>query len=222
MCATAKSFAAALFAAAPPEDHPFVRAMNDGTLPLELARRAALDIGAVVACFPRFLAAVIANIADHRERMVLVDNLYVEHGAMNPAHVHEVTYRGFLRQLGLDDDAIAGHEPGLGVVVYNRAMLDLCRAQPVAEALGALGVVEEVVARVSVAVRRYVQRLEGPMEEAHFSVHETLDLRHADEIYDLVEPFYANGARAAVERGMRLGHYYHLRLYSDVAPGPRG
>ena len=215
----AKTFATALLAAERPEDHPFVRAMFDGSLPLEVAQRTALEIAHVVACFPRFLAAVIANIDDHRERMLLVDNLYEEHGRMDPSHVHEVTYRGFLRELGLDDARAAAHRPGLGVIVYNRAMLDLCRTQRVPEALGALGVVEEIVARASVGVRRYAAHRRAASDEAHFSVHETLDLRHADELYDLAEPHWARGDDEAVRLGMRLGHRYHLRLYTDVLAG---
>jgi pyrroloquinoline quinone (PQQ) biosynthesis protein C len=212
---SARRFARALLTDEPPEGHPFVAALFDGSLPREVALAAALDVGHVVACFPRFLAAVLANVEDWRDRMELVENLYEEHGALQPSRVHEVTYRGFLETLGLDARAIDAHSPSLGVVVYRRAVLDLCRNGRVAESLGALGVIEEIVARVSVAVRRWAS-LHAPGREHHFSVHETLDLRHADELYALAEPHHRRDP-AAVELGMRLGHYHHLRLYGDVA-----
>lgn len=218
---TAKAFAMELFSSAPPEAHPLVVAMNEGTLPLDQARHVALAIGDVVACFPRFLAAVIANIEDHRDRMELVENLYQEHGAMNPDKVHLVTYHGFLGTLGITDDEIASHTPGTSALSYNRAVMSLCRDQPVAEALGALGVIEEIVARVSLAVSRYAALVVNEAKsEEHFSLHQTLDLEHADEIYALCEPHFVRDPDA-VTRGMRLGHRYHLGLYCDVLADAR-
>ena len=214
---TAKSFATRLLSQEAPEDHPFYRAMKDGSLSLEKAQQAALEIRHVVAHFPRFLAALIANIPDYRERMDLVENLYYEHGKMNESEVHEVTYRRFLHSLDISEEAIEAHEPGLPALVYTRAVHDLCLHQEIAEGFGAIGVIEEIVARVSIAVSHYAARHLGQVgPDDHFGLHEVLDVTHADEIYALAEPYYKGTGRQAVERGMRLGHYYHLRLYSDI------
>jgi len=217
---TTKARATTQLAANRPEDHPFVRAMREATLTPAQAKAAALEIRHVVAAFPRFLAALIAQIPAHPERMVLVENLFHEHGAMNASRVHEVTYRGFLTQLGLTAAEIDAHRPGLAATVYVRALLDLSGRGPITEALGALGVIEEIVARVSVAVRQYGQHTQAGAE-SHFSVHEVLDVRHADELYELCDTYLASGdaesVAESVARGLALGHYYHLRLYTDVA-----
>lgn len=215
---TAKALASSIINSAPPESHPFVAGLAAGTLPLTTARATALEIGHVVAAFPRFLAAALANIPRWDRRMLLVENLFEEHGGLDASKVHEVTYRQLVAALGVPEAVQRDHRPGLGATVYVRAVMDVCLHQPTAEALGALGVIEEVVARASLAVGTYLRRLDrdGACGDTHFTVHETLDLQHADEIYGLAQHHIDSGERESVERGMRLGHYYHLRLYSDV------
>lgn len=220
LCDTARATARSFFAAAPIEAHPFLRALRDGSLTPAEARHAALDLAHVVAAFPRFLAGLIANVPSWTERMDLVENLYEEHGRMDPKRVHEVTYRDFLATLGLDEPTIAAHRPSLGVIVYVRAMSELCSRGRVAEALGALAVIEEIVARASVSVRTWAS-VHAPAREHHFSVHETLDLQHADELFALCEPHFVHDAEA-VRHGMELGRYYHARLYDDVWAAARG
>jgi pyrroloquinoline quinone (PQQ) biosynthesis protein C len=209
-----KAAARADFARRPIERHALFAQLARDALSPEQARAIALDIHHVVAHFPRFLSAVLTSLEDHRLRMQLVENLYNEHGAMDPARVHVVTYRTFLRELGLGDAAIDAHAPALGAVVYVRAVLALCQREVPAEALAALAVIEEVVARVSPLVGRWGAR-HGAHDASHFGVHEELDLTHADELYELAARFWSDN-EPAVRRGLALGAYYQRRLYSDL------
>ncbi len=214
---SAKAAARPLFLDDPIEQHPLFAAMEAHTLDAVRGRNIALDIHHVVAHFPRFLSAVMTSIEDYRLRMTLVQNLYCEHGAMNLSHVHLVTYQHFLRALGISDARIASHEPSIGTVAYVRAVLALCQREDPSEALAALAVIEEVVARVSPIVGRW-GRLHGVTSgsaQAHFGVHEVLDLSHAEEIYDLAGHFW-EGREASVRRGLALGMYYQRRLYTDL------
>jgi pyrroloquinoline-quinone synthase len=213
-----------LFERDPIERHPLFVELGAGRLSVDRVRVIALQIHHVVDHFPRLLAALLANLADYRMRMPLVENLFEEHGRMDPARVHVVTYGTFLDGLGIDRRAIAESRPAIPVLAYNRAVLDLCLHQPHAEGLGALGVIEEIVARVSPVVARHVRTMRGADGSlGHFSDHEVLDLSHADEIYELASRAVALGEdREAVVRGMRLGWYYHRRLYSDLLAMVRG
>ena len=213
-----KHMTSELFATHRVEQHVLFRLLDDDRLTQEEAAAVGLEIFHVVDAFPRFLAALLANLADYRERMNLVENLYAEHGRLRAEHVHVVTYRHFLHALGLDDTRIDHSRPGVAALAYVRAMLALCaRAEP-AEALGALGVIEETVARVSPIVGRYGQRRVGNARGlgSHFSVHETLDLSHADEIYQLAASACARGGQQSVLQGIALGFYYQTRLYTDL------
>jgi hypothetical protein len=140
---------------------------------------------------------------------------------MDVARVHVETYRAFLEGLGVDREALARSRPAICVLAYDRALFDLCLHHPRAEGLGALGVVEEIVARVSPVVARSVRAARGNTSLGHFADHEVLDLSHADEIYELASG-EADAHLPLVLQGMRLGWYYHRRLYTDLLAMARG
>jgi pyrroloquinoline quinone (PQQ) biosynthesis protein C len=201
----------------PIEQNPLFVALGRGRLSADAARLIALQIFHVVDHFPRLIAAMLANLGDWRLRMPLAENLFEEHGRMDPARVHVETYRAFLSSLGLDAASIARSRPAIPTLAYNRAVLDLCLHHPAAEGLGALGVIEEIVARVSPLVARSTAALRhGGASIVHFSDHEVLDVSHANEIYELASTFAEGAGLDAVRRGMELGFYYHRRLYDDL------
>ena len=209
-----KELARRIFEAAPIEQHPFVRALSGGAIEPRRAQEIAVQIFHVVDHVPRLLAALLSNLPDWQRRTPIVENLWEEHGRGREALVHVETYRRFLASIGVAGDY---DPPGLAAIAYNRAVLDLCLHHHFAEGLGALGVIEEIVARVSPLVARYATARAGVGrgEIVHFSDHEVLDVKHADELYQLAATELPRN-RARVEQGMRLGHYYHCRLYSDL------
>ena len=215
-----KAHATRLFAAAPIERHPLFAALAARELTPAQVRAIALQIFHVVDAFPRLLAAVLCNVPDWRLRMCLVENLWEEHGRGDPARVHVETYRAFLHALGIGDEEITASRPGVAATIYLRAVRDLCIEQPYPEALAALGAIEEVVARASPLVSRYAIRAAGIAPDAarHFGDHETLDIAHADELYDLAARIWDRdpAAHVGIERGVALGLTHHRRLYSDL------
>jgi pyrroloquinoline-quinone synthase len=213
-----KAFSARLFANARIENHRLFELLARDQLSLDQARRIALEIYHVVDAFPRFLSAILTNIPDYRLRMPLVENLFEEHGRMEHARVHVETYKNFLRSLGIDEFQIAANQPLIPAIAYMRAIIDLCLHHPFAEGLGALGVIEEIVARVSPLVAGYAIRRSGDHRKAlqHFGEHEVLDVTHAEEIYRIAGQLEGDEALRAAEQGMSLGLYYHRRLYSDL------
>jgi pyrroloquinoline quinone (PQQ) biosynthesis protein C len=212
------AFARELFESDPIERHPFLSRLTEGALSHEQAQRAAVEIYHVVDHFPRLLAALLANLPQWTWRMALVENLFEEHGRMEPARVHVETYKVFLTGLGVELGALSAASPAIPVIAYNRAMLDLCLHHPYAEGLGALGVVEEIVARASPLVARFarVRSARAGSTLGHFADHEVLDLTHAREIYGIAAQAACVEGQAPVRRGMELGWYYHRRLYSDI------
>ncbi|UYZ11690.1 MULTISPECIES: TenA family transcriptional regulator [Brevibacillus] len=212
-----KHLAQQLFARHEVERHPLFLALHDQTFSSAQAKEAALQIYHVVEHFPRFLSAILTNLPDYRLRMPLVENLFEEHGRINAAHVHLETYKLFLRGIGVTDAEREASRPIIPVLAYNRAVTDLCLHYPYPEGLAALGVIEEIVARVSPLVGAYAASAYGGTADlAHFTDHETLDVTHANEIYEVVAQVYAGDNKPLVERGMQLGMYYHTRLYTDI------
>jgi pyrroloquinoline quinone (PQQ) biosynthesis protein C len=217
-----KECARAVFAREPIERHAFLVALERDELSAAQVRAIALQIFHVVDHFPRLLSALATNVPDWPRRLPVVENLWEEHGRRDPALVHVETYKRFLGSIGVEPAAIASNAPATAVIAYNRALRDLCLHYDYAEAFGALGVVEEIVARVSPIVARYATAKRGVArhELVHFADHEVLDVGHANEFYELAATEMER-ARAAIVRGMELGYYYHSRLYTDLLAAAR-
>jgi len=205
-----------LFAVADVEHHALFSSLLAGRFGRAAERSVALETFQVVKAFPRFLSALLTQIDDWSLRMELVENLFEEHGRSKPGAVHVVTYRSFLRALGVEEAEIDAHEPALPSLCHVRAVMDLCARQPIPEAIGALAVIEEVVARVSpIAARFGAMRSSGAPLGSHFGAHEVLDVSHANELYDVASRLGESAVRGVL-RGMQLGMYYHTRFYSDL------
>lgn len=211
-----KNFPNEIFSKKPIEDHPLFLAlpgMNNAQI-----METALQIYHVVLNFPRFISALLTNIPDYKTRMPLVDNLFEEHGRLNEAYVHSETYRQFLLGIGLTSETIIQSKPIIPVVAYNRAVIDLCLHYPFTEGLAAVGIIEEIVARVSPIIGRFAKERFSDNKDSlfHFTSHETLDITHANEIYELTDQFDLPEHRECLARGFELGMYYHSRLYTDI------
>jgi hypothetical protein len=204
-----------LFIEAEVENHPLFASLLGNAFDRESEQRIALEIFYVLNAFPRFLSAVVTQIEDWRLHLDLVESLF-ERGRMRPAAVHVMTYRSLLRSLGTSDAQMDRYDPGLPALCYVRAMLDLCSKQPIAEAIGALAVVEEIVARVSpIAACFGTMRSSGSTVGTHFSMREGGDISRGAGLYDIAARL-GGEAVPGVMRGMRLGIYYQVRLYSDL------
>ncbi|WP_026671697.1 TenA family transcriptional regulator [Alkalihalobacterium bogoriense] len=207
-----------IFQEAVVEEHPLFTVIQANELSEQQVKEVALQLYHVVLAFPRFLAASISNIPHFSDRMSLVENLFEEHGRMNKHHVHSETYKQFLKGMAVTDEEIKKSRPTVGVIAYNRAILDLCLHYDWKEGVAALGVIEEIVARVSplVAMMAKTRYRNNQAELAHFLEHETLDVEHANEIYEVVAGFYKEESEEVINQGFELGMYYHMKLYDDV------
>ncbi|WP_099353340.1 TenA family transcriptional regulator [Fredinandcohnia onubensis] len=200
------------------ERHPLFVALAKGEFSEEQQKEIALQIYHVVLYFPRFLSAILTNMSDFRMRMPLVENLFEEHGKMNEKYVHSETYKQFLKGIGISEEEMNESEPCIPVLAYNRALTDLCLHYHYLEGLAALGVIEEIVARVSPLVGQFAKNTYGNENKSlvHFTDHEVLDVQHANEIYEVVAQGYEGEQKRIIERGLKFGMYYHSRMYTDI------
>lgn len=206
------------------EEHALFVAMKNGEFSPEQRKEIALQIYHVVLYFPRFLSAILTNMSDYRMRMPLVENLFEEHGKMNEKYVHSETYKQFLVGIGITEQEIKESKPSIPVIAYNRALTDLCLHYHYLEGLAALGVIEEIVARVSPLVGNFAKNTFGSENQSlvHFTDHEVLDVQHANEIYEVVALGYEGQQREIIHQGLELGMYYHAKMYTDILEVAKG
>lgn len=133
--------------------------------------------------FPLFLAAAISHVRQERTRLLLVGNLYEEHGDLDPARTHPALFREYIRALGLEPDALATpitDSPGARVVERFRTV---CREGPDYRALAMLYAFETLFSPACALVASGLRHLPlAPGAPLFFEVHAVTDVAHAEQL----------------------------------------
>lgn len=132
--------------------------------------------------FPLFLAAAISHVRDDDARLLLVSNLYEEHGELDPAKIHPEMFRRFVRALGLDPRALQDGAGTVGKRTADRVM-EICRTGPAHRALAALYAIELLFGAASELFGRGLERLGLSLDAREFFVvHAFAEEHHAEQL----------------------------------------
>jgi pyrroloquinoline quinone (PQQ) biosynthesis protein C len=133
--------------------------------------------------FPLFLAAAISHLKDDETRMLLVHNLYEEHGNLIPERIHPALFRNFCQGLGLKSAALEGHDNHSPGMLAAKMMLDICREGPAVRALAALYPVELLFAPTCDLMVQGLRHLHLSPDAIDFWVlHSGKDVEHAEQL----------------------------------------
>jgi pyrroloquinoline quinone (PQQ) biosynthesis protein C len=92
--------------------------------------------------FPLFLAAAISHVQDDESRLLLVINLYEEHGNLDIERLHPALFRQFIRSMGLEPAVIEKVTDGSPGLEAAQTITMICRQGPAIRALGTLYAIE--------------------------------------------------------------------------------
>ena len=173
----------------------------------------------VVNAFPAFLAALLTQMPDARDRLPIVENLLEEHGDLDIEKAHVNTFELLVRGLGPAAEPITRHAPIPGMRSYLRSMQYTCLHSPWLEGLGLMGMIEFLFAHISPIITSAVVRSGRVPRDAlaHFDLHEDVDVDHAAGMFAVLEPHWEHEAsRQLIQDGMELGVYLDCRLMTDM------
>jgi pyrroloquinoline-quinone synthase len=185
-------------------DHPFYQAWNAGTLPLESLREYAKQYYHFEAAFPTFLSSVHARMEPGPARQAVLENLWdEEHGDEN----HLALWLRFCESLGLDEDEVRNAEPNAETRELVDGFRAACSEGTVAEGLATLYAYEAQaprVAKTKIRGLRAYYGFEDPRAYQFFSVHQDVDVYHAQAERDvIVAAATTPAARAGLEEATR-------------------
>lgn len=192
-------------------NHPFLQRLAGSTLTREQLKEFALQYNIYCGYFPRYLAAVAANVPDDDTRLSLIENLWEEHGAGNLAESHRTLFRRFLEGVGVSEADWQDAIPLSSTKQYVDILFDLCQHAHFLEGLGALGPGTEYFTSEEYAL--ILSGLQGypflSEESVRFwAVHIDMDEGHYGGMVSSLIPWadseenrqrITNGARRAVE-----------------------
>ena len=200
-------------------DNPYFRALGDGSMTLEHFRQSQQQFYFAVRDYPRPMAALLARIPDPAMRLDLLHNLVEEHGDFHEEQFHQNTFRRLLESVGGRCPDTAGVAPGPAVRAFNNVLTGACLSEELEIALACLGIIEYAFAPISALIGNGIVKrgwvTSGDL--SHYTLHADLDLRHAQDLFALVEPQWDDpGRRCLITQGLELGAYAFDQLYRGL------
>jgi pyrroloquinoline quinone (PQQ) biosynthesis protein C len=138
--------------------------------------------------FPLFLAAAISFVKDEEARLLLVHNLYEEHGNLELNRFHPALFRQFVRGMGLQPEAVERLSFSSPGVEAARWVTTICREGPGHRGLGALYVTELLFGPTCEMIVKGLQRMNLSSDVTEFfSLHAVAEEHHKEQIWGALE-----------------------------------
>lgn len=135
-----------------------------------------------VKAFPQMLAKLASLIEDSESRMLVIENLWEEHGQGNEKLFHTNSYYQYLQSLGLNKDIKEiKHNPW----IEDWIKLSLNKNYTATQYAAYLAGIEYIYARISKIISDRLQSFTLFCEQIHYEKHSVLDYAHAAELLEV-------------------------------------
>lgn len=200
-----------------PSSYRYARALCDGSMTREHFIATQRQFCHAVDYFSRPMAVLASRLPRAEQRVDILHNVWEEHGEGNLRFHHGTTFRAFLTAVA-GDATIPPVSPAVGQ--FNAALAGVCGSEHPMVGVAALGMMERLFADMSAMIGEAVVARGWVARDAlvHYATHETLDIEHADEFFDVARRDWGHDPLADREfaRGLTLGAYMFAELYDGL------
>lgn len=168
-----------------------------------------------VSYFSRPMCLLASRINSTSARMELIENIYEEHGEMDPESFHENTFKKWLQRLQSGSEIDLPLAPCIDS--FNSALIGVCQADPVEKGICCLGIIEYMFSHISKTIAESVVQLNWISHQnlIHYNLHADLDVKHAQDLFEIVNKLPNSNLNTCFE-GIRLGSFIFARLFDDL------
>lgn len=164
----------------------------------------------------RVLGKLLDKVPSHEERLVIVRNLYDEHGNGNILNSHVETFNRYL----LSMENIYGGNIEIDTVnnpatIFNKELDGMLENKSWIYSVAALGMIEYTYITVSKIINKYITNFITQDKIEHYSLHEILDVEHATELFSIINKFYDSN-NDEILAGIRYGYEIFNKLYNRL------
>jgi hypothetical protein len=163
-----------------------------------------------VQAFPRMLCKLAYNIEDSKERLLVVNNIFEEHGEGQDVKFHTETYKTYLRSLGWIEGLT--HNPWVDQWVDKVLNSSLSASELAAYLSG----VEYVYALICQDVSAYLNTLELACEQTHYAKHSVLDWEHGYELLEVALSLHQQDNFDAIKKAFNDAQKDFLNMYAHL------
>lgn len=189
------------------------------TMDKDLFKRVQSQFYFAVNYFSRPMAALVARLPLHKDRIDIIHNIVEEHGDFCIANYHANTFKRFLSTIDVPVEFIDNLQPSHVVNMFNYTLMGTCANEDPIIAIACNGIIEYAFSDISSLIaEKVVERGWVKKEDlVHYNLHADIDKQHAEEFFKIIEPYMQDmQQRNKVISGLRLGAYIFNRLYEDL------
>jgi pyrroloquinoline quinone (PQQ) biosynthesis protein C len=201
-------------------NHPYFVALEDETFTREDFVETQIQFLFAVVFFSRPMAVLAARLPRAEMRLSVLENVNEEHGEGNLSLSHERTFLELLARLGVTLEQIEQRAMWPEVRAFNTTLTGVCMVDDVWTGVAALGIIEDLFSGISARIGAAILKRGWltPNQIIHYATHEILDITHADEFYQIIEPQWSKNPRHAyqIEQGLELGAHIFLQMYQGL------
>ncbi len=178
----------------PLESHPFLERFSKGGFGQDAIRWWAIKMLPGSNRFNQAFLKVTARVDDYRARILLLNNIYSEHGELNPSGAHVELFMRFMRGIGCARVDVHEDDGAFRVPELRFKRFEIQDNEPIVWSLGRFAAIECVLPGV---FTKYIEGLRKifPSIDDHtieyFPIHCILDPEHTDQLLE-VASLYVN------------------------------
>ncbi|MEM9189116.1 MAG: iron-containing redox enzyme family protein [Myxococcota bacterium] len=202
--------------------NPYFRALNEGSFEKPDFVETQIQFHSAVDFFSRPMAAVAAKIPTAQRRKEILRNVWEEHGEGEDLGTHGSTFLEFLHRLdGVSKADVERRVLWPEVRIFNTTLVGAAVLDDYLVGVAMMGIIERMFVDISNWIgKATVNRGWIPRDRlVHYNVHEELDIRHADDFFDVLRPEWAEPkelTQYSIAQGLRLGASVFDGLYRGL------
>ena len=204
-------------------NNPYFASLKNGGMDLAQFRRTQEQFYFAVTFYSRPMAVLMARLPDPSARLDILRNVVEEHGEFRHQAFHQNTFAQFLKTLRSPVKDLSRLDLWPEVRAFNSVLVTSCLMDEIEVGVGCMGIIEYAFAEISEFIGKTVvaRGWVPPRKLVHYSLHASLDKRHAADFFAVVERGWKNPARRYfIRQGLELGAYIFDRLYRDLHGHP--
>lgn len=171
----------------PLERHPFLRRFAAGEFEQDAIRWWAIKMLPGSNRFNQAFLKVTARIDDYRMRTLLLNNVYSEHGNLNPDEAHVALFMRFMRGIGCSRVDVHEDDGAFRVPELRFKRFEIQDNEPIIWSLGRFAAIERILPGVFTMYIQGLRKIFPGLDEhaiEYFPIHCELDPEHTDQLLE--------------------------------------
>jgi len=178
----------------PLASHPFLMRFSEGGFDQDAIRWWAIKMLPGSNRFNQAFLKVTARVNDYRARILLLNNVYSEHGELNPDGAHVALFMRFMRGIGCSRIDVHEDDGAFRVPELRFKRFEIQDNEPIIWSLGRFAAIECVLPGVFMKYIEGLRKIFPGIDDhtiEYFPIHCVLDPEHTDQLLE-VASLYVN------------------------------